>query len=339
MQQITGDEATYYYRVNNKTEGVIELHVDDFLVMGSNIFFETVVKSLKGRFKFGKIEKNEFRFCGIDIKVTPEGSYVSQNEYVNAIKEIEVDSYDDLERPLTKEEFKAYRGVTGKLIWLNEITRPDISFDSLSLSFHNKDAKVKDIVAANKVIRKAKAIDSYIKFGRVGNFNDLKILTHADASHLTVEEKSKGVAGKIIFMSNKDETIVSPVHWKSKTIAQACTSAKAAETRAAYMACDDSIGLARALMELYTGKKGEKQVETTIKIDSQSLLDTLFSTKQIEEKILRPTVLAMKQMLTRNNIGRFDWVESSDNLADIFTKKGSKGSENLINILQTGQNP
>ena len=104
------------------------------------------------------------------------------------------------------------------------------------------------------------------------------------------------------------------------------------------MICDDSIGLARALMELYTGKKGEKQVETTIKCDSQSLLDTLFSTKQIEEKILRPTVLAMKQLLTRNQIGRFDWIESHDCFADILTKKVAKGTERFLEVLKTGIN-
>ena len=131
---------------------------------------------------------------------------------------------------------------------------------------------------------------------------------------------------------------MSPLHWKSKTIVQACTSAKAAETRAAYMSCDDTVGLSRALMELYTGKRGEKQTETTLKCDSQSLKDTLFSRKQIEEKILRPTILAMKQMIIRKQIGRFDWVESQDCLADVLTKKGAPGTERLLNILRTGEN-
>ena len=174
MDQVTGDEATYYCRVNGKLEGIIVLHVDDFLTLGSDLFFSSVVENLKRKFKFSKIEKKSFRFCGIDINVTSEGIYVSQNDYVKAIEEIEVDKNDDIERPLTKKEFKAYRGATGKLIWLNEITRPDISFDSLSLSFHNKDAKVKHILAANKVIRKAKAAESFIKFGRIRNFEDLK---------------------------------------------------------------------------------------------------------------------------------------------------------------------
>ena len=131
---------------------------------------------------------------------------------------------------------------------------------------------------------------------------------------------------------------MSPLYWKSKTIPQACTSAKAAETRAAYSASDDTIGLARAVREIYTGKRGEHQIETTIKSDSKSLQDTLFSTKQIEEKMLRPTILAMKLMIVRKKIGRFDWVESKECLADPLTKKGAEGTERLLNIIRTGVN-
>ena len=75
-----------------------------------------------------------------------------------------------------------------------------------------------------------------------------------------------------------------------------------------------------------------------MKSDSQSLQDTLFSTKQIEEKILRPTILAMKQLLIRKQIGRFDWVESKDCLADVLTKRGAEGTERLLNIIRTGVN-
>lgn len=260
MTQVTGDEATYYYRVNNKLEGIVILHVDDFLTLGSDLFFELVVKKIKQKFKLSKVERDKFRFCGIDVEVTPEGIFINQNEYANAIKEIPVDKNDNPERPLTKNEYKAYRGAIGKLIWLNEITRPDISYNSLTLSFNNKNAKVKDILAANKVIQKATKTDSLVKFSEIGKFENLKLLTHTDASHLTLEQKSKGVAGKIIFLSNKEETIVIP------------------------------------------------------------------------------TVLAMKQMLVRKQIGRFDWVESYDCLADVLTKSGAKGTEGLLKILKTGIN-
>ena len=66
----------------DKTEGIVILHVDDFLAMGSTLFFNNVMKKIKLTFKFGKIEKNMFRFCGLDIKVTDSGITLSQNEYI-----------------------------------------------------------------------------------------------------------------------------------------------------------------------------------------------------------------------------------------------------------------
>ena len=338
MRHVIGDEAVFYYRVNDKTEGVLLLHVDDLLALGSDKFHANIIDDLKNKFTFGKIEKNEFRFCGIDIKVTNDGIIISQNDYVDSLEEIPNSETHDLDRQLSKEEFKLYRGAIGKLIWLNEQTRPDISFDSLLLSYHNRDAQVKHLLQANKVIRKAKSRQSFVKFSKIGSFEQLKIMSHTDASHLTIENKSKGVAGRIIYLSNQDESIVSPLAWKAKTIPQACTSAKAAETRAAYMCTDDSVGLARAVNEIYTGKRGRSQINVTMKSDSQSLKDSLESTKQIEEKILRPTVLAMKQMMLRKEINNFDWVESKACHADVLTKKSASTSEMVLNILKSGRN-
>jgi hypothetical protein len=338
MKHVTGDEAVYYYRINDKIEGCIVIHVDDFLAVGSPVFFKNVTSKLEKKFEFGKIKTNSFRLCGMDIEVKPDGIYISQNDYTESMEEIQIDKDDDPERQLNRKEYTNFRKVIGQFIWLNEQTRPDLSFDTLSLSFNNKNAQVKHLLEANKNIRKAKSRSSSVKFSHIGMLENLKLLAYSDASHLTIEERSKGVCGKILFLSNKEETLVSPLFWKSKTIVQACTSAKAAETRAAYSCSDDAVGLARAINEIYTGKRGEAQIEVTMKCDSASLKDTLNSTKQIEEKLLRPTILAMKQMLARKQIGRFDWVESLQCHADALTKKGAKTSDNLLAIISTGVN-
>ena len=51
------------------------------------------------------------------------------------------------------QEYKEFRGPIGKLNWLQESTRPDLSYDTLSLSMRNRSATVGDL---KKVIRKAK---------------------------------------------------------------------------------------------------------------------------------------------------------------------------------------
>ena len=251
---------------------------------------------------------------------------------------IEVDEDDDNERGLTKEEFKQYRRATGQLIWLNEQTSPDLSFDSLNMSYNNRSAKVKDLKEANKVIKKAKERKRVIKFTKLGSFDDLKILAHTDASYLTMENKTRSVSGKMIFLSNKNERNVSPIYWKSKTIAQVCKSAKSAETRSLDLCADDAIFLARAINEIYTGNKGRRQLKVTIKCDNKGVRDSLNSTHQVEEKMMRPIIENIKNMLTRKEIDRVDWVESKSCHADILTKKGPACVEQVLDIFRTGLN-
>ena len=75
-----------------------------------------------------------------------------------------------------------------------------------------------------------------------------------------------------------------------------------------------------------------------MKTDSQSLIDTLNSTKQIEEEMLRPTIQAMKYMVTRKEIQNVEWVDTNSCHADVLTKKGAKCSDKLLQILSTGRN-
>ena len=80
------------------------------------------------------------------------------------------------------------------------------------MSYHNRDAQIKHIHEANKIIRKAKSKPSFVKFRKICDYRNLKILSYTDASHLTVEEKTKGVSGKFIFLSDPEERL------ESKTI-------------------------------------------------------------------------------------------------------------------------
>ena len=142
---------------------------------------------------------------------------------------------------------KKFRGASGKLLWLSEMTRPDIAYDCLELSCHSRDATVSDPKSVNKVIRKAKQHESVISFSKIGPFEDLKILVVSDRAYLRQEEKTKSVMGRFIFLSNSDETIVSPLVWKCKTIPTVCKSAKDAETRSADKALEDAIYVARCV--------------------------------------------------------------------------------------------
>ena len=129
-----------------------------------------------------------------------------------------------------------------------------------------------------------------------------------------------------------------PLSWKSKTITQVCRSPKAAETRAADLCADNAVFLARVVKEIYSGRRGYNQLDVELKTDSKSLLDTLESTKQVEEKLIRPVVTNLKEMITRKWITSMKWIGSENCHADVLTKKGSKWSDKILKIMTTGRN-
>jgi hypothetical protein len=106
--------------------------------------------------------------------------------------------------------------------------------------------------------------------------------------------------GRFLFLSNKEETKVVPLMWKSKSIPTVCKSAKDAETRACDKTIEDAIYVARCIHEIYTGERGE----------AQPLIDSVNSSKQVENKLLRPVIKFMKQMLDAKMINSMRWCDT-----------------------------
>ena len=67
--------------------------------------------------------------------------------------------------------------------------------------------------------------------------------------------------------------------------------------------------------------------------DSKSLWESLHSTKQCEEKLLRNTVAHMKDMIEVGLVTDIILVSTDNQLADCMTKKGNK-SANLLSVIQ-----
>lgn len=342
MEKVTGDEAFYMLRADNKLCGLIVLHVDDFLGGGNQVFRKQVLDRVYSHFKCSKREVNTFRFTGLDIKRSSGGISVDQNAYAETIKKVETEAMEK-ENPkenleeLSKFQYKQYRGLVGKLGWLCEQTRPDLSFEVLSLAFKNKDAKISDLKEANKAVERIKNYTNVVEYKKVGSYGDLKIVAISDASFKKIDSGAKSVAGRIVFLSNKDETRVSPLMWKGKTIATTCKSAKCAETRALDKLIDDAIYCARMIAELYEGKTDpENQIPVTIYCDNQGLLDSVNSTQQIEEKLLRPTIQYIKDTILYMWVSELKWVDTANCLADALTKINSNVREKLMSILRTG---
>ena len=91
---------------------------------------------------------------------------------------------------------------------------------------------------------------------------------------------------------------------------------------------DDSLNITKQLSLLM-----KKKIPLKIFTDSRPLLESIGSSSQIEEKVLRQSIAYLKQTLEDGEVDEFSWIEGKEIVADVLTKQGSKrvALEEIIN--------
>ena len=161
--------------------------MDDFLLAGNPEFEQKLNKKLRGRFTISKAESGQFKYTGLNMKQTKTDITVDQIKYIKPIDIKRVGGKEDL----TKAEFKQYRALTGQLSWAAENTRPDIVFDVRELATKNKEATLDDLRTAHKVLKKAQKEEVKIRYSKLGNWKDLKLVTYTDSSYKMQRKEPK----------------------------------------------------------------------------------------------------------------------------------------------------
>ena len=329
MQTLPGDEAFYFENVDGVLNGMIISHVDDFQIAGTDVFIEKIMKKLESNLTISKVERNEYRFTGIDVKRVYDGVELSMADYAGSMQEITELRRAKKDELLTKSELKLYRKFVGKLNWLAENTRPDLAIWALNLSKTGSKATIGDLKKLNRVIKKVSDRQSKVKFTHIGNKQDLVLHAIGDASF-----KSDGpsVGGQLIMLGNKTTSKVSPLFWKSRQIKHVCHSAKEAETRNVMKLVDTAVYLGEQLSALLFGNVA-CTIPLHIYTDSKPLLDSIASTKQVEQRLLRNTMTDLKEKLERGLVTGYSWVDTRSMTADILTKEGGD-LENILEVVR-----
>ena len=79
---------------------------------------------------------------------------------------------------------KMYRGFTGKVGWLAENVRPDLSFTSLEMSKKGTNATMSDLKKVNHTIKKVKERESMMLYSPVAEKNeDIEVIGVGNASY------------------------------------------------------------------------------------------------------------------------------------------------------------
>ena len=306
-------------------------HVDDFVYSGTDGWQQRVMDSLMEEFKISAHFKGSFKYIGLNVVQGRSSVQVDQQKYVECLKEINLSperlkQKDDI---LSLEEKALLRSVSGQLLWASTQTRPDISFDACVISNYGKGPTVRNILAANKAIKKLKSTTSKLLFPELGNPEEFKVLAYSDATHASLPSGASHGA-LIVFLAGNGR--VAPIMWQSKKLNRVTKSPLASETMELAEAADAGFLIAAMVQEVYNLQRFPPVECFT---DSLSLTEFLKTSHVIQDTRLRVDVARIREMLKLKEI-TVKWVRNEFQLADPLTKAGAS-SVKLLEVLRTAK--
>ena len=282
----------------------------------------------------GTEENGTFKYVGMEF--TKKGRYIflNQNKYSSGISVIQVERERAMmkEEPVTEKERTEMRSKIGQILWVARQTRPDVVFDVSVLASRTKDAKIRDLLEVNKVVRRVKTVEMKLKFQKLEG--EKVLLVFADASLGNLD--CGGSQGGYFICLADGNGCISPLCWNSKRIRRVVRSTLAAETNAMAEGMDMAIFLSSLYSEVVHGVVDSRTLPVVMKTDCKSLHDALLSTKDVQEKRLRVELNAIKEQIRERQNWRVDWLRTDDQLADCLTKKGASCNK-LMAVLESGR--
>ena len=88
LKVMEGDEAFYYLHRNRDLMGAVITHIDDFTLAGTEAFINEVLETVSRELTVSKIERDNFRYTGIDVKTVENGIEVEMKDYVDSLEEV-----------------------------------------------------------------------------------------------------------------------------------------------------------------------------------------------------------------------------------------------------------
>ena len=320
------DLACLTWHHDGMLHGMVTLHVDDVQFCGSPLFEDKVIQPMLERFKFGMIQKGEFKCLGWALQQYENYLTVDQIAYAeDKIKPTDIElAGRDNEEKLAPEEITKMRGIVGKLRWMDQ-TRPDVCYDELELSMNASRAAIKDVKLSTKVANYIRNTPIKVKFNKLDG-DEWYVSVYTDAAKNTLPDGQSSAMGYIIFLTNGHVTgelrKVCPLYWKSTRIPRMVGSSFEGE----------AIALEEGLNVAFTIKKDLAAItaipEELIKVEALCDCDDVVkavnaSTQKAGTGRTSWEIGRIRQMIEKNEVNRVKWHEGQSNVADCLTKRGA----------------
>ena len=104
-----GDEAFYYLHQDGELIGAVITHVDNFTLAGTEDFIKEVLETVAKELTVSKIERDSFRYTGIDVAAVDDGIEIEMEDYIASLEEVKEIRKADRDEYLTKAKVKINR--------------------------------------------------------------------------------------------------------------------------------------------------------------------------------------------------------------------------------------
>ncbi len=237
------------------------------------------------------------------------------------------DLFIDSTSLLDADDHGLYRKIIGKLLYLSNTTRLDITFATNMLSRFLHAPTVKHLQAAKIILRylKATSTDGLVYTngkqitGTVANAGTINIDCYTDSDWGSDKLSRASTLGFVLLINGN------PVQWISQRQKSISQSSSEAEFVAANSGARESIWFHQLLHELFSNQKLSNQIKIskpTLRIDNQAALRWIIKsdTEHLKSKHID---LKYKYVRSLYQNGKIDatWVPSQENLSDILTKR------------------
>ena len=303
------------------------IHVDDFIYTGSSKFKKNVISKLTSTFEISVQQCGNFKYVGLDLVQVGGEVQLNQDTYIKGMKpiDISISRAQQSKALVTPEERSSIKSACGKLLWVANNTRPDLSYDTCQMCCLGKSAVVGDISKINKLIRRAKQDSVKVKYPGLGDPNQWTVTVYCDASFANLPDGSSQ-GGFIVFLTSPKNK-AAPMLWQSKKLQRITRSTLTSETVSMVEAVDAAFLLKKQVEEVL-GVKPHIVVHT----DNKSLYETVHTSKVLMDRSVRVSIGSLRQRVNRKEI-TVKWTSTSQQLADSLTKQGSSRAL-LLDVLK-----
>ncbi|CAE7726450.1 unnamed protein product, partial [Symbiodinium necroappetens] len=303
-----------------------------------------------------KVKRQEFRFCGKNVKQKDNTIAVDQ---FDAIESIDYMLLAPARRKLpnatlTEEEKSNFRALIGQMGWVTRQSRPDLTVNVSMASQSMGRPTVKDVVELNKAVKMLKET-SEAKWRFVASdltLEECRVFCFADSSFAN-GEGLKSQCGYVVGLTKESITDGSEhpiclLETYSGSIKRVCRSTLAAESNGFLAGAEAAEYVRMILMEVKYPTERLIDLDREFKkdrvlcfTDAKSLESSINKDAGIsQDKRVRILLAQVKELLGLNDYQDDKnlyaiWVDTSQMLADVLTKCGCE-REPLLSALFNG---